>query len=381
MQAATHQQQQQAADDALDWFGQVQRRVRSASLPSADDTQQRPRGKSAADAVVAAADSAAASSPPRRRGFSLARHQSVPAMSVGKGGARRRRKVTFKNMYAPDVVPPPKVESYDELVFNVAGLFHTMSFLHDPEDWGEDPTSGSMSSEDEYYDPEPPLERSVPLMIAEFLYRSAVFLGYPQGDTPWLPGFREDKKFSGNDVKRWRRLAHFDWEAEEREFLKCHRRPPGVAPQLTLGRTESVESNGHTSVMNTLGASFRMRRLDSNVSEDSAESTSSMRSQESHVSGKAKFRSAVSGWIRKHRRHPSKENNAVEAQEPEPESADDRKNRHDKHKHKPVSWLNPPPISSSRDLELLVDIINSCVYCGQFQFRKHDIARLCNVRI
>ncbi|GMF34722.1 unnamed protein product [Phytophthora fragariaefolia] len=289
-------------------------------------------------------------------------------------------------MYTPDVVPPPKVESYDELVFNVAGLFHTTSFLHDPEDWGEDPASGSMSSEDDDYEPEPPLERSVPLMIAEFLHRSAVFLGYPQGDTPWLPGFREDKKFSGNDVKRWRRLAHFDWEAEERDFNKCHRRPPPMASQPSLGRTVSVESNGHTSVMTTLGASFRMRRQDSSVSVDSAESTSSMRSQESHVSGKgkAKFRSAVSGWIRKHRRQHSKENNSAEEQEQgqEPESAEkegEKKKRHDK--HKPVSWLNPPPISSSRDLKLLVDIINSCVYCGQFQFRKRDIVRLCNVRI
>ncbi|EGZ06512.1 hypothetical protein PHYSODRAFT_531584 [Phytophthora sojae] len=302
-------------------------------------------------------------------------------MSVGKGERRRRRKVTFKNMYAPDVVPPPKVESYDELVFNVAGLFHTTSFLHDPEDWGEDPTSGSMSSEDEYYDPEPPLERSVPLMIAEFLYRSAVFLGYPQGDTPWLPGFREDKKFSGNDVKRWRRLAHFDWETEEKEFQRCHRAPPPP----TLGRTASVESNGHTSVKTTLGASFHMRRHDSSVSVDSAESTSSMRSQESHVSGKGKtkFRSAVSGWIRKQRRNHSKESNTVEEpqRQPEPESDDQSEEKKKRHKRKPVSWLNPPPISSSRDLSLLVDIINSCVYCGQFQFRKRDIVRLCNVRI
>ncbi|KUF86075.1 hypothetical protein AM587_10015413 [Phytophthora nicotianae] len=248
-------------------------------------------------------------------------------MSVGK--SRRRRKVTFKNMYAPDVVPPPKVESYDDLVFNVAGLFHTTSFLHDPEDWGDDPT-GSMSSEDDYYDPEPPLERSVPLMIAEFLYRSAVFLGYPQGDTPWLPGFREEKRFSGNDVKRWRRLAHFDWEAEEREFQKNHRKPaPVTEAQPRLDRTESVESNGHTSVMSAIGTSFRMRRQEKQASEDESVDTS-----------------------------------------------DEKKKR----KHKPVSWLNPPPISSSRDLTLLVDIINSCVYCGQFQFRKRDIVRLCNIK-
>ncbi|KAG3155112.1 hypothetical protein PI124_g10145 [Phytophthora idaei] len=356
--------------DVLSWHEQVQRKT---SLPRSESSPQeelRPRGKSAPGVPAVTGDT-----PSRRRGFSLARHQSVPSMSVGK--SRRRRKVTFKNMYAPDVVPPPKVESYDELVFNVAGLFHTMSFLHDPEDWGDDPT-GSMSSEDDYYDPEPPLERSVPLMIAEFLYRSAMFLGYPQGDTPWLPGFREDKRFSGNDVKRWRRLAHFDWEAEEREFQKNHRKPPPMtASQPRLDRTESVESNGHTSVMSAIGTSFRMRRQESIVSVDSTSSNSSMRSQDNQVSGKPKFRRAVSGWIRKHRRQLSKESNLAVAEQASEDESDDKK----KSKQMPVSWLNPPPISSSRDLALLVDIINSCVYCGQFQFRKRDIVRLCNVRI
>ncbi|KAG3076616.1 hypothetical protein PI124_g21542 [Phytophthora idaei] len=41
---------------------------------------------------------------------------------------------------------------------------------------------------------EPPLKRSVPLMIAEFLYNSAMYLCHAQGDTPWLPGLREDKR-------------------------------------------------------------------------------------------------------------------------------------------------------------------------------------------
>ncbi|KAG7384421.1 hypothetical protein PHYPSEUDO_002609 [Phytophthora pseudosyringae] len=372
--------------NALSWSEQVQRKAalpsRSASLPAAAaDEQQRPRGKSAPGFPFSAAPGAGDDAPPRRRGFSLARHQSVPAMVVGRK-SRRRRKVTFKNMYAPDVVPPPKVESYDELVFNVAGLFHTMSFLHDPEDWGEDPTASSLSSEDEfYYDPEPPLERSVPLMIAEFLHRSAVFLGYPQGDTPWLPGFREDKRFSGNDVKRWRRLAHFDWEAEERAFQQNHRRPPPLtaAAPPGLARTESVESNGHTSVMSTIGASFRMRRQDSAVSVDSSTSNSSLRSQDSYGPSKVKFRSAVSGWIRKHRRQHSKDAIAAVAEQASEDEGDEKLKRHGK--RKPVSWLNPPPISSSRDLALAVDIINSCVYCGQFQFRKRDIVRLCNVKI
>ncbi|KAG1685879.1 hypothetical protein DVH05_007645 [Phytophthora capsici] len=360
-------------DDAnvLTWHEQVQRKTALPRADSAPLDEQRPRGKSA-PGVPPTGDA-----PPRRRGFSLARHQSVPVMSVGK--SRRRRKVTFKNMYAPDVVPPPKVESYDELVFNVAGLFHTMSFLHDPEDWGDDPT-GSLSSEDEYYDQEP-LERSVPLMIAEFLYRSAMFLGYPQGDTPWLPGFREDKKFSGNDVKRWRRLAHFDWEAEEREFQQNHRKPPSLtAFQPGLARNVSEESNGHKSVMSTIGASFHMRRQDSAVSVDSMSSSSSMDNPVSSHSSKTKFRSAVSGWIRKHRRQHSKENLPVAEQASEDESGEKSEEKK-KRKHKPVSWLNPPPISSSRDLTLLVDIINSCVYCGQFQFRKRDIVRLCNIKI
>ncbi|CAI5703606.1 hypothetical protein KXD40_008815 [Peronospora effusa] len=272
-------------------------------------------------------------------------------------------------MYTPDVVPPSKVTSYDELVFNVAGLFHTMSFLHDPEDWGEELTA-SFSSEDEFYDPEPPLERSIPLMIAEFLYRSAMFLGHPQGDTPWLPGFREDKKFSSNDVKRWRRLAHFDWEAEEQEFFKNH------PPRLT--RTQSVESNGHTSVISTIGASFRMQNQ-----QDSVDSDSSSRSQDSQVSGKMKLRSAVTGWIRKHKRQQDHEQQHLDdAVEQETEVAIESVEIPDQHSvRKPVSWLNPPPISSSRSLRLLVDIVNSCVYCGQFKFRKRDIIRLCNVKI
>ncbi|KAF4317951.1 hypothetical protein BBO99_00005115 [Phytophthora kernoviae] len=154
-------------------------------------------------------------------------------MSIGK--TRRRRKVTFKNMYSPDVMPAPTVESYDELVFNVAGLFHTMSFLHDPEDWGEDPTDSISSCEE--YDPEPPLESR---------------------------------------------------------------------------HSESVQQ---------------------------------------------------------------------QQEEPEPESEKSEKSEKHKSKQKPVSWLNPPPISKSKDLDLLVDIINSCVYCGQFQFKKRDIVALCNVKV
>ncbi|CAH0475223.1 unnamed protein product [Peronospora belbahrii] len=346
-------------DVVLSWTEQVHLKTFFPPIHSIQNDQpSRSRGLSSVSDVVARSI--------RRRGVSIARSQSgITTMSI-----HRKRKVTFKNMYTPDVVPPPKVESYDELVFNVAGLFHTTSFLHDPEDWGdEDPIEKSLASSDEdFCDPEPPLERSIPLMIAEFLYRSAIFLGYPQGDTPWLPGFRQDKKFSSNDVKRWRRLAHFDWEAEEKEFLKHH--PPRLA------RTDSVESNGHTSVMSTIGTSFRLQNQ-----QDSVDSDSSSRSQDSQVSGKMKFRSAVTGWVRKHQRQHTQEQdstNDAAKHELESNNADETK-RHGK--HKPVSWLNPPPISSSRSLRLLVDIINSCIYCGQFQFRKRDIVRLCNVKI
>ncbi|KAJ0412100.1 hypothetical protein ATCC90586_004020 [Pythium insidiosum] len=128
----------------------------------------------------------------------------------------RRKMVTFKNVSNPDVAPNPReaMESYDELLFNVAGLYHTLSLPHDPDSDVEDDvsshTSSSSSADDE------PLEPSMQLMIAEFLYRSAVYLGYPPEQEIWMPGFRENKRFSTNDVKRWRRLAHHDWEREER---------------------------------------------------------------------------------------------------------------------------------------------------------------------
>uniref|UniRef100_A0AAV1TUA7 Uncharacterized protein n=1 Tax=Peronospora matthiolae TaxID=2874970 RepID=A0AAV1TUA7_9STRA len=337
-------------------------------------------------------------------------------MSAGLS-SRRKRQVTFENVETPEIVPARGVTSYDELVFHVAGLFHTRSFLHDvEEEWNDDDddeltTSRSSSADDGYngfYDPDPPLERSVPLMIAEFLYRSAMYLGNPPGDTPWLPGFRQDKRFSGNDVKRWRRLAHFDWEAEEREFRLHHAVPVVVdieAPRGDFGkRTLSVESNGHSSVLSTLGASFHGCRRGSCSRSASVESDvmSMAREDEAGQVGKKdklKFRSTVSGWIRKHRRpfsHEEKEKTtmslsssilttpAANRQEIGAESGqdvDESGKKGTSRKRKPVSWLHPPPVSSSRDMRLLVDIINSCVYCGQFRFRKRDIVRLCNVKI
>ncbi|KAL7691180.1 hypothetical protein Plhal304r1_c010g0040351 [Plasmopara halstedii] len=294
---------------------------------------QRPRGLSASIVSI----KTVSESPTDRRIHLLGRQNSMPVMSIK---SQRRRKVTFKNI---DIVPPPKVVSYDELVFNVAGLFHTMSFLHDREDWGDDPADCGLKAA--FYEPEPLLERSVPLMIAEFLYRSAIYLGYPQGDTPWLP-------------------AHFDWEAEEREFSKNHRKaPPLTSLQARTDRSESIESNGNTSVMSTIGTSFRIR---SDESVDSVSSKSRQQSPEYQKSGKSKLH--IPNWFRKHRR-------------PQCEESDDLSDSSESGKRKPVSWLNPPPIPLSRDLKLLVDIVNSCVYCGQYQFRKRDIVRLCNVKI
>lgn len=132
---------------------------------------------------------------------------------------RSKRRVTFKTSLHADVMPNPCVQqpSYDELLFTVGGLYQTLSFLHDPVHHPDDSSTDSSShhSADEI-----PAERSMLLMIAEFLYRSAVYLGYPTESKPWIPGFRETKRFSINDVKRWRRLAHHDWEKEEQEFQK-----------------------------------------------------------------------------------------------------------------------------------------------------------------
>ncbi|RLN94505.1 hypothetical protein BBJ28_00021108 [Nothophytophthora sp. Chile5] len=365
---------------------------RKASLPTSSSSStsshsERPRGVSAPGSAVPPLPSCLSiGGAPRRRGFTLTRHQSAPAMAAAQaaGKPRRRRKVTFKNAFAPvEVVPPPKVESYDELVFNVAGLFHTMSFLHDPMEWGDDPTthgsmSSSSSSSGEEFDPEPPMERSVPLMIAEFLYRSAVYVGYPTGETPWLPGFREDKRFSGNDVKRWRRLAHFDWESEEREFqaLHCSQTPPSPQPLDASSGSSSADSvDAHSSMFGGFGTSFRLRRQDSTSSLFS----SSKRSQDGGGYSRGRLRSAVSEWIHRHRRHDT----ADEAVDRADGEADERTRRHAAaaKRQKQVSWLNPPPVAPGKDLELLVSIVNSCVYCGPFQFKKRDVVMLCNVVI
>lgn len=137
---------------------------------------------------------------------------------------RARRKVHFKTTLHAEVMPNPfgSQPTYDELLFNIGGLYQTLSFLHDPyPSANDDPTSSSTDSSQGGLlddDLQPPPERSMQLMIAEFLYRSAVYLGYPNDSKPWIPGFRETKRFSVNDVKRWRRLAHHDWAKEDEQF-------------------------------------------------------------------------------------------------------------------------------------------------------------------
>uniref|UniRef100_K3WT34 Uncharacterized protein n=1 Tax=Globisporangium ultimum (strain ATCC 200006 / CBS 805.95 / DAOM BR144) TaxID=431595 RepID=K3WT34_GLOUD len=148
------------------------------------------------------------------------RKEAEVAYSTAAAAPRAKRRVTFKTTLHADVMPNPwgYQVSYDELLFTVGGLYQTLSYLHDPVETTEAGATDPSSSD-------APLERSMLLMIAEFLYRAGVYLGYvaedgDDGCKPWIPGFRESKRFSINDVKRWRRLAHHDWESEEREFAK-----------------------------------------------------------------------------------------------------------------------------------------------------------------
>ncbi|GAB9463507.1 hypothetical protein Gpo141_00000964 [Globisporangium polare] len=231
----------------------------------------------------------------------------------------RRRKVHFKTMLHTEVMPNPfgSQPTYDELLFNVGGLYQTLSFLHDPFPQ-EDPTNSSTDSstqglDDDLHQPPPP-ERSMQLMIAEFLYRSAVYLGYPNDSKPWIPGFRETKRFSVNDVKRWRRLAHHDWNKEEEQF--------SAAVVLV---NQHKQQHGHRS--------HHRRKTSSGIG----------------------FRATVSGWLQQ------------------------RKRRHSAPAKMSLSC--PPPVSPSADLTLVVTIANSCVYCGAFQFTARDVFALCNVDI
>jgi len=179
-------------------------RRRGASVPPSSSSSSSPSSlasSSVSDPPTArgrpqAAPSGSIGPPPgsttssRRRGFTLSRKFRSSRREGEADAGPARRRVTFKTALHPDVAPCPVLLSYDELLFNVAGLYQTTDFLHEPEDdrrESEDDGQGKYSTEGSA----PPLERSVPLMIAEFLYRSAVYLGYPTGDKPWIPGFRE----------------------------------------------------------------------------------------------------------------------------------------------------------------------------------------------
>ncbi|DBA02216.1 TPA: hypothetical protein N0F65_007626 [Lagenidium giganteum] len=206
---------------------------------------------------------------------------------------RRGRRVTFKTRLDAEQMPhPDNMLSYDELLFMVAGFTPSHCTVLPSEEEGD-----GGAAPDEIGDE--PCERSVQLVVAEFLFRSAVYLGYEPDTKPWTPYFRETKRFSSNDVKRWRRLVHHDWEKEER-------------PE----RSNNTNGNGAFSL-----------------------------------------RAAVSGWIHRRRRHSA----------PEPKEV------------KPAPL--PATVPRDKDISLLVEIVNSSVSYGAFQFRSKDIIRLCNVEI
>jgi hypothetical protein len=197
----------------------------------------------------------------------------------------KQKKVTFQCDSKPHEIVSYEHDlmSYDELVYLVANLDKKESFS----------TSIGMNDEVPIYEDEhlfeQNYERSVNLTVAEFLHRSAKFLGYTFRKKSWYPGFRETY-FTSNDVKRWRRLARHNWEKEEEE------RNPKIA-----------------------------------------------------------LKYAISGWIN--------QNSLVM-------------------KSKQI-WNRrySDPVSVKKDLNLLVEIINSCVFHGAFQFTQNDIFILCNVQI
>ncbi|KAG6947683.1 hypothetical protein JG687_00015946 [Phytophthora cactorum] len=116
----------------------------------------------------------------------------------------------------------------------------------DPEDWSPGHPKAIMTTVQvgAFLGAEPPLKRSVPLMIAEFLYnpamRHAVASRLTRGQT--------------HDVKRWNRPAH------TQRSLKP---PQTIQPRHE--RTEFVESKDNTSVMSAFGTSFHVHRQDSSV--------------------------------------------------------------------------------------------------------------------
>jgi hypothetical protein len=229
--------------------------------------------------------------------------------------------VHFKTTLYLEVVPDVRahVPSYDELLFAVGGLYQTLSLLHDPV---PDDTSTDSSNSTGFgaFDDlsTPPPERSMQLLIAEFLFRSAAYLGLHAGSssTPWLPGFRDAKRFSVNDVKRWRRLAHHDWALEDQQ----------LHPQQETGTTT-----------NATPATVQKKRR-----------------QSSATSSGSRLRAAVTSWLQRRRRH----------------SAPAR-----------LGMNHPPPVPATADLSLLVAIANSCVYFGAFRLSARDIFVLCNVDI
>ncbi|TYZ65098.1 hypothetical protein PybrP1_006016 [[Pythium] brassicae (nom. inval.)] len=220
-----------------------------------------------------------------RRRKNSADDDDVALGMVAAPKPRAKRRVHFKTSLYPEVVPDPRahVPSYDELLFAVGGLYQTLSFLHDPPDDASTDSNGScggLGALDDGGHPPPP-ERSMQLMIAEFLFRSAVYLGYAGGGcTPWLPGFRDAKRFSVNDVKRWRRLAHHDWALEEQQLQAT----AAAAAQQQQRRQSSASSGGGRSG--------------------------------------SRLRAVVTGWLQRRRRHSAPARLAMNHPPPVPAASD-----------------------------------------------------------
>lgn len=285
----------------------VRRRGRSSSVPAdlravaahsrdADErqlTQERTRSGSAASTFAIASRRRAATTGSgllsRFRRRKDPTDEPLASCTIPFPKPRAKRRVHFKTTLYPEVVPDVRahVPSYDELLFAVGGLYQTLSLLHDPvPDDTSTESSGStgFGAFDDISAHAPPPERSMQLLIAEFLFRSAAYLGLhaDSSSTPWLPGFRDAKRFSVNDVKRWRRLAHHDWALEDQQLHQ----------QQTTGT-------------NATTATVQKKRR-----------------QSSATSSGSRLRAAVTSWLQRRRRHSAPARLAMNHPPPVPATAD-----------------------------------------------------------
>nr|CCA26571.1 AlNc14C390G11276 [Albugo laibachii Nc14]CCA26877.1 AlNc14C426G11559 [Albugo laibachii Nc14] len=68
--------------------------------------------------------------------------------------------------------------------------------------------------------------KSSVFQLTAFLNRSARHLDYSTTTSMWQPRLMNSTSFTSNDAKRWRRLAHYDWNAED-EIYRQERQQPG----------------------------------------------------------------------------------------------------------------------------------------------------------